>query len=331
MQVFHCPTCSTPLYFHNLTCTCGQEVAFDPARQAMVSDGRRCDNRGRIGCNWLSEGGRFCRSCAMTEIVPDLDEPENLPLWSRTELAKRWMLANLARWGWFTDADPGPRPVFRMLSEQTVAGDARVTMGHASGVITINVSEARDAVRAERQAKMGELYRTMIGHMRHEMAHFIQLRLAEDAGFLAGFRELFGDERADYGAALKRHYEHPGQPDDTHITSYSTAHPHEDWAETIAHLLHLADLLDSAVGAGLTLPDGPDRGYDAYADTDTERLLTTSVALSIAMNHVNRAMDLPDLYPFVLRRGVRRKLGFAHDHLRLLDRPPAERTFPAGA
>lgn len=331
MQVFRCPACSTPLYFHNLTCTCGREVAFDPARQAMVPEGPHCSNRARIGCNWLAENGRFCRSCAMTEIVPDLDEPENLFLWSRTELAKRWMLANLARWGWFTEADLGRRPVFRMLSEQTVAGDAQVTMGHANGVITINVSEARDSVRVERQAKMGELYRTMIGHMRHEMAHFIQLRLSEDATFLSEFRDLFGDERADYGEALKRHYERPGRPDETHITSYSTAHPHEDWAETIAHLLHLVDLLDSAAGAGLTLPDGPDRGYDAYADPDTERLLTTSVALSIAMNHVNRAMDLPDLYPFVLRRGVRRKLGFAHGHLRLIDGHPAEGTSIPGA
>ena len=34
------------------------------------------------------------------------------------------------------------------------------------------------------------------------------------------------------------------------------------------------------------------------------------------MNHVNRALDLPDLYPFVLAQGVRDKLGFAHGWLR---------------
>ncbi len=316
MQIFHCPACAVPLYFHNKTCNCGQQVFFDPDRQTMVTDGAPCANRDRIGCNWLAEGTGFCRSCTMTEIVPDLTEPDNLPLWSRTELAKRWMLANLARWGWFGPEDPGDRPVFKMLSEQTVAGDAQVVMGHASGTITINVSEASDKVRAERQEKMGELYRTMIGHMRHETAHFLHLRLSEDPDFLAQFRDLFGDERADYGAALKAHYANPGQPDETHITSYATAHPHEDWAETIAHLLHLVDLLDSAAGAGLTLASGPSPSYDAYAEEDTETLLTTSIALSIAMNHVNRAMDLPDLYPFVLKKGVRAKLVFAHGHLR---------------
>lgn len=316
MQVFRCPGCAKPLYFHNLTCTCGQEVVFDPDGQRMLAKGERCRNRARIGCNWRAEGGGFCRACAMTQVVPDLDEPENIALWARTELAKRWMLANLGRWGWFTPADPGPRPVFRMLSEQTAAGDARVMMGHANGTITINVSEARDEVRIQRQAQMGELYRTMIGHMRHEMAHFVQLRLSRDEAFLSGFRALFGDERADYGEALKRHYASPRQPEGEHITSYATAHPHEDWAETIAHLLHLVDLLDSAAGAGLTLPDGPARNYDAYAETDTELLLTTSISLAIAMNHVNRAMDLPDLYPFILTPGVRRKLAFAHGHLR---------------
>ena len=80
--------------------------------------------------------------------------------------------------------------------------------------------------------------------------------------------------------------------------------------------MHLVDLLDSAAAAHLRLPDGPPIGYDAYADDDTEALLKLAVDLSIAVNHVNRAMDLPDLYPFVLRSGVRRKLAFAHDWLR---------------
>jgi len=30
---------------------------------------------------------------------------------------------------------------------------------------------------------------------------------------------------------------------------------------------------------------------------------------------VNRALDLPDIYPFVLPDGVRQKMAFAHQHL----------------
>ena len=320
MQIFQCPACAAPVYFHNLACGCGTAVAFDPEAQRMQSGGQFCANRDEIGCNWLAETDGLCRSCAMTETVPDLAEPDNHPLWTRSELAKRWVIANLGRWGWFNHADTGARPVFRMLSEQTLTGETNVTMGHADGLITINVSEASDPVLAKRQEDLGELYRTMTGHMRHEIAHFLFLRLAESVGFTNEFRALFGDERADYGAALDAHYKAPRPAGHDHITSYATAHPHEDWAETIAHLLHLVDLADSADAAGLSLHGDRPQGYDAYADTQTEALVTRAVAISISVNHVNRALDLPDVYPFILPDGVRRKFAFAHAHL-MLKRP----------
>ena len=317
MQIFSCPTCSEKLYFDNTTCRCGETVVFDPDRQAMLTGQEGCVNRAEIGCNWIAEGSSYCRSCAMTETVPDLGAPENVVLWAKTEAAKRWMLSNLTRWGWFTPDDPGMRPTFRLLSERTSTGEARVIMGHAGGLITINVIEASESVRMQRQERLGGLYRTMIGHMRHEMAHFLQLRLAGDPGFLEGFRALFGDEQADYSEALKRHYASAGAPGQNFVTSYATAHPHEDWAETIAHLLHLVDMLDSAAATGLSLPLGPPEGYDAYSETDAVSVITLAVEIAMSINHVNRAMNLPDLYPFVLHAGVREKLAFAMNHLKL--------------
>jgi len=317
MQVFACPACSGRVYFDNTACSCGQEVTFDPRTQAMHPGGDFCINRAAIGCNWVAETEGYCRSCTMTETVPDKGEGDNVLLWARTAAAKRWMLANLARWGWFTDADTGRRPVFDLLSEQTASGDADIVMGHADGTIVINVSEASETTRQVRRENLGELYRTMLGHMRHEMAHFLHMRLAEKPGFDDDFRALMGDERADYSEALKRHYAAPGYPDDSFITGYATAHPHEDWAETTAHLLHLVDLLDSASAAGMTWRGGPPPGYDAYAEPDAGRLVGYAIDATIAVNHVNRAMELPDLYPFVLGDGVRGKLAFVHAHLRL--------------
>ena len=316
MQVFHCPACATPLWFDNDRCGCGQEVSFDPETQTMVTATARCANHAEIGCNWPPETDGYCRSCAMTEIVPDLRSPDNVPLWARTEAGKRWMLANLGRWGWFTLRDTGQRPIFRLLSEETLTGEARVTMGHADGVITINVTEADTAIRAQRQAELGELYRTMLGHMRHEVAHFLFVRLSATAGFSEKFREIFGDERADYGEALKHHYVTPGQAGDHHVTSYATAHPHEDWAETVAHLQHLVDLADSSTAVGLSFRQETAQAYDAYVLEDTHTVLDLAVRRSMAITHVNRALDLPDLYPFVLAQGVRAKLAFAHGHLR---------------
>ncbi len=316
MRIFGCPACGETVYFDNVTCRCGTALFLDPGREVMLAGGAPCANREAIGCNWIAEADGLCRSCAMTRTVPDIGNPENVLLWARTEGAKRRMLANLALWGWFTPSDSGARPVFELLSESTATGAARVTMGHADGLITINVTEASEAVRARRQEELGELYRTMIGHMRHEMAHFLHLRLLERPGFAEAFRALFGDERADYGAALARHYEDPRPAGEDHVTGYATAHPHEDWAETTAHLLHLVDLVDSVASAGLALPDGPPRSYDAYAEEDAARLIALAVEAAIAVNHVNRALELGDLYPFVLTGPVRAKIGFVHSWLR---------------
>ncbi|MDS9466694.1 putative zinc-binding metallopeptidase [Paracoccus sp. MBLB3053] len=288
-------------------------MAFDPDTGRFTTNVQICSRHQDIACNWRadSEGG-LCRSCAMTSTIPDLSVQGNLDLLSRSEAAKRWVLANLARWNWFTTSDDGPRPVFRMLSEHAGQSEVGVTMGHADGVITINVVEADDAIRAERQQQLGELYRSMIGHMRHEIAHFLFERLAVLPGFLDEFRPLFGDERADYGEALQAHYANPKDPGETHISEYATMHPHEDWAETAAHILHLVDMTDSLMATGLSGPDIPAQGYDAYADTDADRLLTTATAVALAVNEINRALDNPDVYPFVLTDMTRSKLSFAH-------------------
>lgn len=317
MQIFDCPACAGELYFHNTSCSCGQLVTFDVESQQMRTDGWFCANRDTIGCNWAAPAeGQLCASCAMTEVVPELAAEDNVQHWGQTELAKRWVLANLARWGWFTSSDTGRPPSFRMLSEETLAGEEDVVMGHADGVITINVTEASNAVRAERQEEMEERFRTMTGHIRHELAHFLFLRLAEDPAFVERFRMIFGDETADYAAALKAHYEAPKEKGEDYITRYATAHPHEDWAETVAHLLHLVDLTDSVAAVGLSTTQGPPRGYDAYAEADSDAVVTLAAEVALAVNHVNRSLDLPDLYPFVLTDPVRAKLDFAHGHLR---------------
>jgi hypothetical protein len=326
MRIFTCPDSDETLFFQNTACASGTEVAFDPDRAEFVRQFTPCANRAQISCNWIAEEpSGLCRACAMTEVIPDASTPQNAALWADAELAKRWVLANLARWGWFTAADEGRRPVFKLLSEQTASGETPVTMGHADGVVTINVVEADPAERVRRRVELGEPLRTMIGHFRHELGHFLFQRLSERPGFVEAFRATFGDERADYAAALKRHYAE-GAPQgwqDTHISEYSTAHPHEDWAECFAHLLHLADIVDSFVAAGLHARSTPAPDYDPYAETDADRLITFGAELGIALNHVNRSMGLADIYPFVLTPPIRAKLAFVHGQLHAA-RPEAD-------
>ena len=318
MRIFRCPACEGALFFDNLRCACGVEVAYDAEAAGFVSEGATCANREAIGCNWVAPGeGALCRSCAMTEVIPQTGTQDNAALWAGAEAAKRWVLANLMRWGWLGADDPGPRPRFHLLSEAVRGGEAPVVMGHASGLVTINVSEADPAEIARRRQDMGEPYRTMIGHFRHEIAHYLFERLAADAAFAQAFRARFGDERADYGEALRRHYE-GGPPEgwaEGHVTPYAAAHPHEDWAETTAHLMHLTDMAARAEAAGLAMGGEPPRGWDAYAELEAARLVGLAAGLGLGFNHVNRSMGLADLYPFVLPDAVRDKLAFVHRHL----------------
>ena len=318
MRLFNCPSCGAAVNFANTDCvTCGAALHYDSAAGDFITGGVACGNRGEIGCNWIAVEGDLCPSCAMTRTIPEVRAGENLLHWAKTEAAKRRVLAMLGRWGWFGPGDAGARPVFEMLSEVTEAGPADVLMAHGDGVITLNVTEADVLERLERREDMGEKLRTMIGHIRHETAHFLFLRLSENPEFPPAFRAMMGDERADYGEALA-HYHDQGAPDGwqaNHITRYASAHPHEDWAETVAHLLHLVDIIDCAVAAGWTSDAAP-AGYDPYLETDAERVITLGADYAMGVNHINRSIGLGDIYPFVLNEVVRDKLMFVHQWLR---------------
>ncbi|WP_416140880.1 putative zinc-binding metallopeptidase [Halomonas sp. HK25] len=315
MRVFANPVGPGSLWFDNLATATGTPVAYDPQARAFITMPPFCANRDVIGCNWIApERGAFCRACAMTELAPDPSIPNAMPHWAKTEVAKRWVLDNLGRWNWFRPEDPGARPVFHMLAE----GHTPVPMGHVGGVVTISVAEADPVLSTTRREALEEPYRTMIGHMRHEIAHMLWWRLSLRDDFLDAFRTTFGDERQDYPAALTRHY-HDGPPPDwrlSFVSTYASAHPHEDWAETASHLLHLTDIADSFVAAGLSTTDLPHLGWDPYMEADAESLIHVATHQVMAVNHINRAMGLPDLYPFVLSNQVRRKLVFMHDWLR---------------
>ena len=188
-------------------------------------------------------------------------------------------------------------------------------MGHSDGVITITVEEGDDATREEHREAMGEPYRTMLGHFRHEIGHYYWDLLVRDGGQLEAFRELFGDERADYAMALKAYYERKdADPCEGFISAYATSHPWEDFAETFAHYLHIVDTLETARAMGVSLrPFNRAElaiAFDPYRTLNVKDLVETWLHLAFAVNNLNRSMGQPDLYPFVLSPKVAQKIGF---------------------
>ena len=124
-------------------------------------------------------------------------------------------------------------------------------------------------------------YRTLLGHFRHEVGHYYWDLLVRNRNRIADFRALFGDETADYATALQVHYQ-SGAPvgwEQTHVSSYASAHPWEDFAETWAHYLHIVDGLETAHGCGIGHSETA--AVNPYESTDCAKLIADWIPLTI--------------------------------------------------
>jgi hypothetical protein len=207
---------------------------------------------------------------------------------------------------------------FRFLEDRQRNPDADedwVLTGHLDGVVTINLAEADDVARTEARRALQERYRTVLGHLRHEAGHYYFGYLTEDEEALGQTRALFGDERAPYDEALRAYYAQGPRPDwaDRHLSAYSSAHPHEDFAETFAHYLHIRDALETSACEGL-VPEGAGRASEGEADAGpaSEDWIDRWTSLAVAMNELNRCLGTEDPYPFVLSTRVIAKLRLMH-------------------
>ena len=70
----------------------------------------------------------------------------------------------------------------------------KVMTGHDFGVITLSLAEADDVSREQARVSMGETYRTLLGHFRHEIGHYYWDKLVRDGGRVESCRAVFGDE-----------------------------------------------------------------------------------------------------------------------------------------
>jgi hypothetical protein len=332
----------------------GEMLALEPTA-AAAADGAACWRDARAGhggevylrcanaaspaaCNWLlraderNAAGRrplYCAACRLNRTIPDLGRPDNAEAWARIEAAKRRLVSQLialglpvatrlAGEGRPASVDTQRGLAFDFLREQP--GGPPVVTGHAGGVITLDVEEADDAVRERIRAQLREPYRTLLGHLRHEVGHYYWDRLIAGSAWQAPFRQVFGDERSDYPAALQRHYQQGPRPDwaQWHVSAYAASHPWEDWAETWAHYLHLLDTLDTALTFGLDADDVEvaiqPYGADALLapDPDFLALVNAWAELTALLNELSRSMGQPDFYPFVLSPAAVRKLHFVH-------------------
>ncbi len=329
MRSFACNNCGQLVFFENSLCLrCSTPLAFVPSRLDVVALSgdataglRRCANDRIAECNWAveeDESGPLCRSCILTRTRPADDDVAGLAAFAKAETAKRRLLFELYDLGLPVEED---RLRFDLLSGR--AGP--VVTGHDDGLITIDLAETDDARREQRRAELGEPYRTTLGHFRHEIGHYYEPILVDSTGEREAARALFGDERADYDAALEQHYAQGPPPDwsTRHVSAYAAMHPWEDWAETFAHYLHIRDTLQTAGAFGLRVTGPGERSDPALmaappidaGSRPFAAVIDEWLPLTYALNAVNRSMGRGDLYPFTLPQTVIDKLTFVHDRV----------------
>lgn len=328
MKNFKCK-CGQVLFFENTKClSCGYRVGFDPKSMKMLrveegdqaaaagkkSSPHRCKNSIDYDvCNWLvnDPASDYCQSCELNHTIPNLLDQNRRAWWKSLEYAKRRLIYSLLSLRLpVVGKSKDPKGLaFKFMEDQRTNPEVfeeHVNTGHLDGMITINIAEA-DRVRSEiARQYTRELYRTLLGHFRHESGHYYFLKLIDTDERKRQFIDLFGDYNQDYGAALKEYYKNNfvAPHDPNMISHYAQSHPWEDWAEVWAHYLHMIDTLETAnqyrVKQSSAQFDNIDNTLEKWAE------------LTLLLNSLNRSMGLEDAYPFVLSELSLRKLRFVH-------------------
>lgn len=343
MRTFSC-TCGNMLFYENTLCLkCSREVGWCPACRhlrpletgesglhcgdpACGAPLQKCHNYAVENvCNrcLLLEGtegeeDELCDACRFNNTIPDLNVPGNREKWLRLEQAKRRLLYQLDFLGlsYGTAEDGFPLPLSFSFKGDTNTGSTwrslgeteQVYTGHAHGEITINIREADDVEREKARVSFKERHRTIIGHFRHEIAHYYwELLVAGQCE--PEFVQVFGDHNNPaYDAAMKQYYANGPDPDWTsrYISAYASMHPWEDFAETFAAYLDVAAVLDTADHLGFA------EAVDPVA-SELDDMVTRYQILGVKLNELNRAMGLIDFVPEVFNAVVVEKMRFVHD------------------
>jgi hypothetical protein len=340
MKLYTCTNCKNPLYFENSTCLqCSHPVGFEAGKFNLLAldnntNGyspvnnknelyRFCSNAIHGTCNWLipvSQSSQFCMACELNRTIPTLDTDKNSEKWKRIEIAKHRLVYSLLRLRLPVNAKKTAIETggiaFDFMADTSPT--ERVMTGHDNGVITLNIEEADEGELTRHKLDLGERYRTLLGHFRHEIGHYYWDVLIKNSGHLEKFRKLFGKEEKDYTQALDLYYKTETQSNwnEFFISPYASSHAWEDWAESWAHYMHMMDTLETAWSFGI----GINRkemlavmNNDPYTISNFDDIVNMWFPLTFAVNSLNRSMGHADFYPFIISPTVIEKLRFIHE------------------
>ena len=334
MRRFTCESCAEEVAFDALRCaSCSSPLGYVPAQQAVKvlhpaagavsfsisgddAEFWRCPNSAR-GCNWVLPAGTgdiWCRSCGLTPGRPDETNPDALAAWSTAEAVKRRLVHQLDHLALPIDPRSDATPdglAFDLVYVPGQFGPA----GKVDEAVTLDLADADVQDVGAPPRRVHAPFRTLIGNLRHKVGHHYWHRLVGQSDHVTPFRRLFGDERADYPAAIEPHQAAVAHHWDASrfVTGRAESHPFEDWAETFAHYLHILDATDTA--EAYRLPDGQcemGRPQSSPGGGTFAEILRLWRPTAPAVNALAASLGLPAVYPFQLTGVVLQKFEFVH-------------------
>ena len=340
------PCAARLVFFDNSSCLrCGSSLGYVRDEQQLVavrpvdggdrSDGlvepidapgeryRWCANSITARCNWLLDAddpSPLCSSCRLTTVRPNDDEVDAIAAVRRRRDGQAPVAAPARR---CSVSRSSARPTTRSAvspSSSARRANEQVMTGHDGGVITLDLSESDDAHREFVRQQLGEPYRTVLGHLRHEIGHYYWPRLVVDAGrigrvpqpvrrradLLSG-RPRPALRRGGGDDVMGRHAREPVRHDapvgglgrDVRALS-----PHPRRSAHRAVLRHR----DRRAGAA----PRPGRPIHPMRAWRWGSIVQAWLGLTLALNAMSRSIGEGDLYPFVLSNDVIAKLDFVH-------------------
>lgn len=347
MKSFAC-VCGNAVFFENTQCvSCSRELGWCPACKGittLVSDDSGKLRCGKESCGTLlvkchnyaveqvcnrcfkapddsSADAEYCDYCRFNDTIPDLSVSGNRENWLRLEAAKRRLLytLDLLRLPYGNEED-GVEPVLTFDFKADVVQkkwwwamgkEERVYTGHANGKITINIREADPVEREKNRVLFQEAHRTVIGHFRHEIAHYYWEMLVKGSCEQEFIAEFGNHENPTYSDSQQHYYTNGAASgwQSSYISAYATMHPWEDFAETFAAYLDMVSVLDTALHMGVGDSLDP-------TQADLPAMVERYIKLGVLLNEMNRAMGLIDLVPEIFAPPIVAKLCFVHDLVR---------------
>ena len=262
VRAFTCPDCSSLVPFDTTRCLvsdselgllAGRPRDAGAARRADRGGLVRCANSGIAACNWLTTAGAAAVRLLRAHPHPARGRGRGRLATFARDRGREAPAALPARRPRAAGRRPGRGPRGRPGVRPAVQRPARtVVIGHASGVVTIDLAEGDDGYREQLRVRLAEPYRTMLGHLRHETGHWYWEVLVDRPGNTARSGRCSATSGSSYADALDaalRRRAAAGLGGALRST-YATAHPWEDWAESFAHYLHIRDTEQTAAAYG---------------------------------------------------------------------------------